>query len=119
MNAALAILRRRRSGRFEELHVEAMHTEDLPSFDFPDHRMNPEDACLNSELQARIHSCLKQMKSNRQVLILRDVEGFSISETAQVLNLTRSAVKAKLLRARRLAKMKLSIMRTEFRNSRR
>ena len=116
-NAALTILRCR-SRRFEDLRVEGTNTEDPPSFDFPDHRMNPEEACLNSELRARIHLCLQQLKSNRQVFVLRDVEGFSISETAQTLNLTRSVVKSKLWRARRLARKKLSIMRHEFRNSR-
>ena len=117
LNAALTILRRR-SRRFKELRVEATNTEAPPSFDFPDHGMSPEEACLNSELRGRIHLCLQQMKSNRHVFVLRDVEGFSISETAQVLNLTRSAVKSKLMRARRLAKKKLSILRTGRRASR-
>jgi RNA polymerase sigma-70 factor, ECF subfamily len=117
LNAALTILRRR-SRLFEELRVDATNTEAPPSFDFPDRGMNPEEACLNSELRSRIHLCLQQMNSNRQVFVLRDVEGVSISETAQALNLTRSAVKSKLMRARRLAKKKLSIMRTGLHNSR-
>jgi RNA polymerase sigma-70 factor (ECF subfamily) len=117
LNAALTILRHR-SRLFEELRVDATNAEAPPSFDFPDHGMNPEQACLNFELRSRIHLCLQQMKSNRQVFVLRDVEGFSTSETAQALNLTRSAVKSKLMRARRLAKKKLSIMRTGLRNSR-
>ena len=98
--------------------MEARNTEALPSFDFPDPGMNPEEACLNAELRARIHSCLPQMKSDSEVFVLRDVKGFSISETAQTLNLTRSAVKSKLMRARRLAKKRLSIVRTETHNSR-
>jgi RNA polymerase sigma-70 factor, ECF subfamily len=117
LNAALTILQRR-SGRFEELRVEATDAESTPSFDFPDRGMNPEQACLNSELRGRIRLCLQQMKSNRQVFVLRDVEGFSISETAQALKLTRSAVKSKLMRARRLAKKTLSITRTGLRTSR-
>lgn len=110
-NAALGILRRR-SRRFEELPVETTNTEDQQHFDLPDRGMNPEEACLNSELRKRIGLCLQQMKSNRQVFVLRDIQGFSTSETAQALNLTPSAVKAKLLRARRLAKKKLWMMRT-------
>ena len=109
-NVALGILRRR-SGRFEELPVETTNT-DQQHFDLPDRAMNPEEACLNSELRKRIGLCLQQMKSNRQVFVLRDIQGFSTSETAQALNLTPSAVKAKLLRARRLAKKKLWMMRT-------
>jgi len=110
-NAALTILRRR-SSRVEELPVETTNAETQQHFDLPDRGLNPEQACLNSELRNRIQLCLQQMKANRQVFVLRDVEGFSISETAQALNLTRSAVKAKLLRARRLARKKLWMVRT-------
>ena len=110
-NAALTILRRR-SGRFEELPVETTNTEAQEHFDLPDRGMNPEEACLNSELRKRIGLCLQQMKSNRHVFVLRDVRGFSTNETAQALNLTPSAVKAKLLRARRLARKKLWMVRT-------
>lgn len=110
-NAALTILRRR-SSRLEELPVETTNAETQQHFDLPDRGMNPEEACLNSELRNRIQLCLQQMKANRHVFVLRDLQGFSISETAQALNLTPSAVKAKLLRARRLAKKKLWMMRT-------
>ena len=44
----------------------------------------------------------------RLVFLLRDVEGLSIKETADALNLTETNVKTRLLRARMFLREKLS-----------
>jgi RNA polymerase sigma-70 factor (ECF subfamily) len=55
--------------------------------------------------QAEVHAELEQAlleldDKYRLVFVLRDVEGLSVRETAQALDLTESTVKVRLLRAR-------------------
>ncbi len=62
---------------------------------------NPEQLYRQSELREILRQALDELTpAYRTVFLLRDVEGFSIDETAEMLGLTVSAVKARLLRAR-------------------
>src|SRR6266849_5956256 len=62
---------------------------------------NPEVACRGSELTAHLrkHTALLS-PSLRRTFQLRELDGFSIFETAQVLGLPHGTVKARLARAR-------------------
>lgn len=61
----------------------------------------PEDAAARSELRRRLDDALRELpKTLRIVLLLRDVEGLTTLETAEVLGLGESAVKMRLSRAR-------------------
>lgn len=62
---------------------------------------NPELMVIENELKERVHNAIHSLPENlRQVIILRDMEGYSTEETAKKLNLTLAAVKARLHRAR-------------------
>ena len=62
----------------------------------------PEDAAVRSELRRELDAALRLLPKNlRIVLLLREVEGLSTKETAEVLDLGESAVKMRLSRARR------------------
>jgi RNA polymerase sigma-70 factor (ECF subfamily) len=66
---------------------------------------NPEDECQNSELNARVRTFAAQLSpALRRTFQLRDMDGFSISETAHILGVPSGTVKAQLARAR--AKLK-------------
>jgi RNA polymerase sigma-70 factor, ECF subfamily len=66
-----------------------------------DPRPSPEDACRNSELTAHLRKCTALLSpSLRRTFQLRVVDGLSIFETAQVLELPHGTVKAQLARAR-------------------
>ncbi len=66
-----------------------------------DWRETPEKACLKSELQAIVAQGMEKLDSKmRTVFLLRDVEQFSIEETAQMLGISAAAVKTRLFRAR-------------------
>ena len=61
----------------------------------------PESELMSSEARQHIDAAIGQLpESLRLVFLLRDVEGLSIRETAQVLNLSEQNVKTRLLRAR-------------------
>ena len=67
----------------------------------PDGRPSPEDECHNSEIQAHVGKFAAQLSPGlRRTFLLRDLQGLSISETAQLLGVSSGTVKAQLVRAR-------------------
>jgi len=62
---------------------------------------NPEQLYWAAELRNILIKTLEELRPLlRTVFVLRDVEGLSIHQTAEVLNLSHAAVKARLWRAR-------------------
>jgi len=101
LNQSLMKLRKQRA------HKEVSLTEDFASdldalpMDVPDPAPNPEQLCWASELRDILARTVKELRPIlRTVFVLRDVEGLSIEQTAQVLNLSQAAVKARLWRVR-------------------
>jgi len=73
---------------------------DMPQ-DMPNWATLPLDKVLNDELSSHIKEAILSLPDKyRVVIILRDVEGFSTDEAAQILNLTPSNIKVRLHRAR-------------------
>jgi RNA polymerase sigma-70 factor (ECF subfamily) len=100
VNQSLMKLRKR-------THKEVSLDEDFESdgdalpVDVPDCAPNPEQLCWASELRDILGRTVEELcPILRTVFVLRDVEGLSIEQTAQVLNLTQAAVKARLWRVR-------------------
>ncbi len=61
----------------------------------------PLDNLLNHELGETLRSAIHKLPENyRLVLVLRDIEGFSTSEAAQILDLSEANIKVRLHRAR-------------------
>lgn len=61
----------------------------------------PEDELMSTESQAVLDRSVSQLpESLRVVFLLRDIEGLSTRETAEVLEMTETAVKTRLSRAR-------------------
>lgn len=61
----------------------------------------PEKEFLTGESRSHINRAIKDLPEKlRSVFILRDIEGLSIRETAEALELTETNVKTRLLRAR-------------------
>ncbi len=68
----------------------------------------PLDTVLSEELYNKLQEAILELPENyRLVLVLRDMEGFSTAETAQILNLTPANVKVRLHRARLFLRDKL------------
>ena len=69
----------------------------------------PESDLLNREARAEMQKAILALPDNlRAVFVLRDLEGLSTAETVEVLALSVSAVKSRLLRARLKLRDKLS-----------
>jgi RNA polymerase sigma-70 factor (ECF subfamily) len=101
VNEALMRLRRRKGNKVFSLD-EQMGTGDgsVPR-DFPSGQSNPEERYGQEQLRETLSRAIDELgEGYRAVFLLRDVEGFSTEETAQMLGLSVSAVKSRLLRAR-------------------
>jgi RNA polymerase sigma-70 factor (ECF subfamily) len=70
----------------------------------------PESEFMSSETREILDDAIHNLPENlRSVFILRDIEGLSIAETAQTLDLTETNVKTRLLRARMKLREELSV----------
>jgi RNA polymerase sigma-70 factor (ECF subfamily) len=70
---------------------------------------NPEQLCWASELKSILVKALEDLEPiSRMVFVLRDIEGLSIDQTAEVLNMSNSAIKARLWRVRLQLRERLS-----------
>jgi RNA polymerase sigma-70 factor (ECF subfamily) len=66
-----------------------------------DWRQSPETLAHRNEIRRLLDEALAQLdERHRMVFLLRDVEGLSVRETAQALNLSEANTKVRLLRAR-------------------
>lgn len=91
--------KRRRSLSVSSLSVE--DDDDLRVLDVPDHRFTPQSETERRELQEAVHQGLSKLSNeHRQVLVLRELNGLSYSEIAQVLNIEEGTVKSRISRAR-------------------
>jgi RNA polymerase sigma-70 factor (ECF subfamily) len=103
VNQALMKLRTRR--RKPEESIERL----LPAFQDDGHHVEqfcewsvPADVLLErQETRATVRACIRLLPANyREVLMLRDIEELSTQDVAEMLNLTPTAVKVRLHRAR-------------------
>src|SRR5215469_11734019 len=101
VNEALMKLRRRKTSKTVSID-EDVETEDgsMPR-EVADWGPNPEQLYGQSELGDILQKTIQGLpQSFRTVFVLRDIEGLSTEETAEMLNLSVPAVKSRLLRAR-------------------
>jgi len=109
VNESLMKLRKQRSIKEVSFDADPQSDEDGGPLDFADWAPNPEELYRRSELRSILRSELQELRSSlRVVFVLRDIEGFSTEETADVLELTPVAVKARLWRARLQLREQLS-----------
>jgi RNA polymerase sigma-70 factor (ECF subfamily) len=108
-NEALMQIRRKRNN----INIEDLQTEDsdeglIPEI-FMDWSALPESELINGEAKSKLDGAVNKLpESLRMVFLLRDVEGISIKETAEILSLTETNVKTRLLRARMRLREQLS-----------
>ena len=88
-------------GREVSLDRDFETDEDMLPMEVTDWAPNPEQLYGASELRDILIKTLQELRpSLRPVFVLRDIEGLSIEQTAEVLNVSRATVKARLWRAR-------------------
>jgi RNA polymerase sigma-70 factor, ECF subfamily len=101
VNQALMKLRKRRTDRSVSLDEPIEDGGEVIPRDFADWKPDPEELLGRTETREIMERAIQNLPvSFRTVFQLRDVEGLSTEETAEMLGLTISAVKARLFRAR-------------------
>jgi RNA polymerase sigma-70 factor (ECF subfamily) len=104
--AASTCIKKRRKSKFapeKELSLDEFRPSDEADApeEVPQWAQMPLDKLLNAELTGAVHQGILAIpKKYRMVIVLRDIEGFSTVETAQILNLSPANVKVRLHRAR-------------------
>jgi RNA polymerase sigma-70 factor (ECF subfamily) len=103
-NNALKILRKKRTVKMvsmtdltpEDSYSDIPHPEFIAPWS-----QTTDEIVQQAEVHAELEQALLELDDKyRLVFVLRDVEGLSVRETAQALDLTESTVKVRLLRAR-------------------
>lgn len=111
-NEALMLIRKRKSEvslEQESQDGEEENLEDVKPRVFADWSGLPEDVLLSSEGKKHLDAAIQMLPETlRIVFVLRDIEGLSIKETADTLNLTETNVKTRLVRARMHLREQLS-----------
>ncbi len=101
VNEGLMKLRRRRADKTVPFEDQVDEEGAVMPREFKDWKPNPEQLLAQSEMQSILNKAAESLSPTfRTVFFLRDVEGLSTAETAEMLDLTESAVKARLFRAR-------------------
>ena len=101
VNEALMKLRRRRTDRTVSIDEDVETEEGSMPREVADWSPNPEQLYGQSELSDILKKTIQGLPPGfRTVFVLRDVEGLSTEETAEMLGLSIPAVKSRLLRAR-------------------
>lgn len=109
VNEALMLLRKRRVN-LVPVEDESDEDDEQPGMVLTDWVGLPEDELLSSEARQRLEMAVDTLPDTlRIVFMLRDIEGLSIKETADLLGLTATAVKTRLLRARLRLRNQLSV----------
>ena len=104
--AASTCIKKRRKSKFapeRELSLEEFMPKNEAGVQTqtPDWALMPLEKFLNAELSDVISQAILSLPEKyRLVIVLRDIEGFSTAETAQILSLSAANVKVRLHRAR-------------------
>ncbi len=103
-NNALKILRKKRAAKMASMTDVTSEDSynDVPHPDFiAPWSQTADEIVQQAEVQAELQKALSELDDKyRLVFILRDIEGLSVRETAEAMELTESTVKVRLLRAR-------------------
>jgi len=109
VNESLMRLRKRRTGKMVSIDEDVETEEGSVPRDLADWAPDPEMNYGQSELAEILRKTIQGLPQGfRVVFVLRDVEGLSTEETAEMLGLSVPAVKSRLLRARLQLRERLS-----------
>ena len=101
VNQALMKLRKRHTTKEVSLDDDFQADGDIFPREIADWAPNPEELYRRCEIRNILVNAFEELRPNlRTVFVLRDIEGLSINQTAEVLDLSPTAVKTRLFRAR-------------------
>lgn len=104
--AASTCIKKKRRSKFApqpELSLDSFMEDEsvAASAELPEWAAQPLDNILNQELSDVLRSAIHKLPEKyRAVLVIRDIEGFSTTDAAQILGLSETNIKVRLHRAR-------------------
>ena len=109
-NEALMFLRKKKPTVALDFDAEDGDGEVQAPRELADWSKLPESGLLDEEAGRLLNDAVNELPAKLKVVFLmRDIEGLSIRETGEALNLTETTVKTRLLRARLFLREKLSV----------
>jgi RNA polymerase sigma factor, sigma-70 family len=109
-NAAFDFLRK--DSKSKTVSISALKLDDEETdYDIPDDNRNnnPEKAYEKTELQEKVHRAIFSLsEEHREVIQLREIDGYSYDEIAKILGIEQGTVKSRIARARESLKKILS-----------
>ncbi|MBZ5543046.1 MAG: sigma-70 family RNA polymerase sigma factor [Acidobacteriia bacterium] len=109
VNEGLMKLRKRRSDKSVPIEDSVDEEGDVMPREFADWKPNPEEQYAQAEIEEILRNAAQTLSpAFRTVFLLRDVEGLSTQETADMVGISEGAVKARLFRARLQLREELS-----------
>ncbi len=97
-NLAKTELRKRRRKKFFSIH---QHTQDERDFELPDTNATPDEATDAQITDQMIQAAINKLSPKfKEVIILRDIQGFSYEEISEVIHVPLGTVKSRVNRAR-------------------
>jgi RNA polymerase sigma-70 factor (ECF subfamily) len=109
VNEALTKLRKRRTAREVSVDADFEADSDIRPLEVVDWAPNPEQSYRASELREILTGILEELEPvSRTVFVLRDIEGLTTDETTAAMNMSISAVKARLWRVRLQIRQRLN-----------
>ena len=101
VNESLMLIRKQKPTIPVAMDYEDDEDEIQHPTQFTDWCCLPEDELLSAESKGHLDKAIRRLPEKlRVVFLLRDIEGLSIRETSEALDLTETAIKTRLLRAR-------------------
>jgi RNA polymerase sigma-70 factor (ECF subfamily) len=109
VNEALTKLRKRRTAMEVSVDADFEADSDMRPLEVVDWAPNPEQSYRASELREILTGILEELEPvSRTVFVLRDIEGLTTDETTAAMNMSISAVKARLWRVRLQIRQRLN-----------
>ncbi len=108
-NEALMLLRKRKTGA-NTIDIDRGDEEDEAPIEILDFCCLPEQEMVSAETRIQLTKAADRLSPVLRIVFqLRDVDGFSVQETAEILGISEDAVKTRLVRARLKLREQLSV----------
>jgi RNA polymerase sigma-70 factor (ECF subfamily) len=104
-------LKKRRTSKFAPERVESLEANAERASEVPDPRRTPEEDAAGRQLQRELQAAIAELDPiYREVIALRDIEGLSAAEVAEITGISVEAVKSRLHRARTAVRERIAPM---------
>ena len=114
MNAAFAMLRKRRACREVSMAVMEQSGDQLPDWEPEDDAFGPRENCLQKEMYDQLHLAIELLPAIYRSLTRAQIDGeMSMKQLAEMFELSVAATKSRILRAKKLLNVTLTNMRSK------